>query len=688
MQRILVILILFLISCSKNPQEPEVLLGIITGRITDFETNEPLPGARVTTSPTTSSKITDASGSYTIPDVEPGTYVVTSEKDGYITRSVSVNVEADRNVSADLQLPALKPALGVTSTRMNFGTGTTSLTFNISNITQHGSLQWTISENTDWLTVSPTNGTTADEMDQITVTVDRTGLIYGNHNTQLQISSNGGEVYIDVLIVVQNPNVPQLTVDKQDLDFGDRETSRQFNITNTGTGDLVWSISEGYGWLDVSSLNGSTSNETEPIIITVNRNNLDQDIYSANLSVSSNGGNTTINVRMEVSEAVIPPVTLSEPSDITETSMHLAWTRIEHQNFKYYRLFRSSSPGVTESSTMIFESSNIRDNYFTDSMLQPSTTYHYRVFVIDSDDVSCGSNEVKITTRMKEGRWSLVRSFENAEFYGLELIDENHGFISGKKDGQPCIIFFEGTNFIEERLPEELSRGAAILDVSFISIDDIWAVHSSGVIHFDGFEWSVAIDFPEDTYICLQGTPSGDVWVGARHNIYQYDGSEIIVYDTDYFVYDFLYFDVDDIYASSSGASLRHFDGFGWSDLENTCGAYTLDGLTSNSIWIASKYGSNYGKVYHFNGNECNLMLEVETYAEYGGFVDIEVITESMIWVVGDRYTRMYSYDGIEWQEFDNPFPFSFSLITAIEFASGIGWAVDEYGNIIRYSTL
>jgi TolB protein len=106
---VIIIINTLILGCSENPSEPDELLGTITGIVTNSESNETLPGARVTTSPSTSSKVTDASGSYTIPDIEPGTYVVSVEKEGYTTKSASVNVEADRTVSADLQLPEIQP---------------------------------------------------------------------------------------------------------------------------------------------------------------------------------------------------------------------------------------------------------------------------------------------------------------------------------------------------------------------------------------------------------------------------------------------------------------------------------------------------------------------------------------------------------------------------------------------------
>ena len=66
--------ILLLGSCSKNPSEPEAVTGTITGTVTNSETNEPVTGASITTQQVTSSKITDATGSFVIAEINPGAY--------------------------------------------------------------------------------------------------------------------------------------------------------------------------------------------------------------------------------------------------------------------------------------------------------------------------------------------------------------------------------------------------------------------------------------------------------------------------------------------------------------------------------------------------------------------------------------------------------------------------------------
>jgi len=98
------ILSLSLISCNKNDSPTETNSnGKITGTILDNNGN-PIPSANVSSQPSTSSVLTNSSGSYEISDVAPGSYTVTASKIGYTSNSVSVNVTAGGIGTADIVL--------------------------------------------------------------------------------------------------------------------------------------------------------------------------------------------------------------------------------------------------------------------------------------------------------------------------------------------------------------------------------------------------------------------------------------------------------------------------------------------------------------------------------------------------------------------------------------------------------
>jgi len=500
-----------IVSCSKNPSEPEELLGVISGIITDSEMNEALAGATVSTSPTTSSKNTDGNGSYTIPDVAPGNYVVTASKEGYTSQSVSISVEAGRKTTADIGLTSLNPTLEVSVSNLNFGTRSTSLSFTISNGTGYGILEWMVETNVAWLSINPASGTTTTELDPITATVDRTGLGYGNYTAQLHITSNWGEMYIDVLMSVQNPSSPQLTVDKQNLDFGEFDTAKLFAITNTGVGELTWSISEGYGWLEVTPTNGVTTTESDEVIVLVNRTDLSTGVYEGLIGLTSNGGNVGIAVQMAVTETSVEPVELADPTDITTNSMKLAWTRSLDPDFAFYRLYRSSQPGVSDASTLIYETSTINENYFTDTGLTPATAYYYRVYTVNSDRASAPSNEVHGTTRSRLGTWSVIySSVPDQYFTDFHLLSESSGYFAGyfSTDGSSSakVFYWNGSQMTIESVPHSPVGSQSQISftaISFTPSNEGWLTAfnktwSYGAIaQFDGTFWNWVDEFTQ-----------------------------------------------------------------------------------------------------------------------------------------------------------------------------------------------
>ena len=189
------------------------------------------------------------------------------------------------------------PQLSVDENTLAFGAETGSLTFNIEN-SGSGTLNWNISEDKPWLSVSPNNGSTTTETDIITVTVDRTALSDGDYSAQIDVTSDWGNETINVTMAVVTA---ELKIEGQNpLVFGISTASLTFNIANSGSGTLNWNISEDKPWLSVSPNNGSTTTETDIITVTVDRTGLSDGDYSAQINVTSNGGNETVNVTMEV----------------------------------------------------------------------------------------------------------------------------------------------------------------------------------------------------------------------------------------------------------------------------------------------------------------------------------------------------------------------------------------------------
>ena len=79
--------------------------GSITGKVTDSKNSEPLIGAAVTISGTTTGSATDFDGNYTIPNVKSGTYTLNISYISYKSHTKSgVVVEADKPTLVDISM--------------------------------------------------------------------------------------------------------------------------------------------------------------------------------------------------------------------------------------------------------------------------------------------------------------------------------------------------------------------------------------------------------------------------------------------------------------------------------------------------------------------------------------------------------------------------------------------------------
>ena len=136
------------------------------------------------------------------------------------------------------------PELAYLPNYINFGENdqgwTGSETFDIWNNGQQ-TLTFTISENLDWIEVTPSEGTSEGEHRTITISVVNTANISGFYSGIINISSNGGSGYVFVAINIQ-------VVEPKELKVNIKRGLGRFikvSIENTGNvdiNDLTWTI--------------------------------------------------------------------------------------------------------------------------------------------------------------------------------------------------------------------------------------------------------------------------------------------------------------------------------------------------------------------------------------------------------------------------------------------------------------
>ncbi|MGF3584379.1 MAG: BACON domain-containing protein, partial [Thermoplasmatota archaeon] len=133
------------------------------------------------------------------------------------------------------------PVLSYNPDEINFGSQTQgwtgSSTFEIWN-SGGQTLSYSLSENLNWITVSPTSGSSNGEHDTITVNVVNTGNMNGYYSGYIDISSNGGSGSVFVEIYVSPPQGPALSYSPKSINFGSHPKgwtgSSTFEIWNSG----------------------------------------------------------------------------------------------------------------------------------------------------------------------------------------------------------------------------------------------------------------------------------------------------------------------------------------------------------------------------------------------------------------------------------------------------------------------
>ena len=91
------------------------------------------------------------------------------------------------------------------------------------------------------------------------------------------------------------------------------------------------------------------------------------------------------------------PVTLSAAA-LSTFEIELSWTISESNDFSAYRIYRSFSQSVTDTSWLAASIANKNTGKFTDTTLNDDSTYYYRIYVFDNTGLSAGSNVAGATT--------------------------------------------------------------------------------------------------------------------------------------------------------------------------------------------------------------------------------------------------------------------------------------------------
>jgi len=223
--------------------------------------------------------------------------------------------------SASLQFTILSSQLVVNPKKLDFGSlqvgNKAALPVAVGNTGQER-LNWTAnidSSGTKWLKIQGSASgaiTFRGSNEIINVLADATGLKVGHYTTTLIIHSDDGNAQIPVSLTVipkSEKQQAQLNVAPQSLDLGQIPANQQalqsIAVGNLGELPLKWQAAtdaSSASWLTLSMTSGTIQAGTLPqtIMVLINTKTLVPGNYSGTISITSNGGNSQIPVKLNV----------------------------------------------------------------------------------------------------------------------------------------------------------------------------------------------------------------------------------------------------------------------------------------------------------------------------------------------------------------------------------------------------
>jgi len=723
-KKLLMIFLMISLSSCKNsaPTDAPVITTKITGVITNKATGVTVTGVQLTTTPTTSTITTDSNGKYDFDNIPAGSYVITAIKSGFINTQINVNVTEGSTAKADIQIEELSAQLEVSQTFVDFSTANNQASITINNKSGIGTINFSLSKNAGWLTLSESAGSITTNVKNITLTVDRNQVAYGTFNDVITITSNVGTAIVNVQMVKQNPNAPQLTVTPILLDYGTAQNELGVTLSNTGTGGISWNASTQDGWITISPSSGTLSNGSTTARIKVNRTGLPPNYLNSTVVFSSNGGNQTVGVKMTIPSS---PILSVNPNSLdfgeTENSKafqitnngtgSLNWNIISNQAW----LTVNQSAGTNSSlitvtvnktgmtkgtySGVLSVGSNGGNEQITVTMKvppptppapvtlgQPSdVTYNsckiawsqsgasdfasYVIYKDTNPDVTENSTLVNTITNVNTTNYQITGLTGSTKYYFRIYVVNAKGSSAGSNIVSAVTERKLGTWSVAISLAGINPNANCLFPVSET---DVWAVGDE-IWHYNGSSWLK--DLKPSGIGKLNAiffSSATDGWaVGENGTVIRYNGGSWAKVTSPSFTTS-PYLDVvangnSDVWISGYKV-LYHYDGNGWTNSSiNGSYFYDMDLLSGSEIWACAN------GIWKYNGaGWANI---AGTGLLFGR--SISVVNKNEVWVTedGSSGTSIYRYDGNSFLEDTTVYNNNYTTISAINMISSLdGW--------------
>jgi hypothetical protein len=227
------------------------------------------------------------------------------------------------------------PQIGVNPTSLSFvaslgGSNPESKNIAVQN-TGESILTYQIASDKDWLTVSPSGGTSEGGPQTHAVSVNAAALGEGTYEGTLTITdenATNNPQTVSVSLVVSKEPPPQIKVSVSDLSFsaqqsGGNPSSKTFQVSNSGGGTLNYQITDDKNWMSVSPDSGTSGGAKRTHRVSINKTGMTAGTYRGTITIADpNAANSpqTIDVTLRITTQPPPATDNDVTLSISRTS--------------------------------------------------------------------------------------------------------------------------------------------------------------------------------------------------------------------------------------------------------------------------------------------------------------------------------------------------------------------------------
>lgn len=497
---------------------------------------------------------------------------------------------------------------------------------------------------------------------QYTITAKKDGY---NDNTTTVTVIEGKSVNADIQITKLSP---ELNVTPSILDFKTTDTNLIFYISNKSQiGTITWAITSSQSWISVSPKIGTTTTETDPIQVIVDRGSLSYGNYSGQITIASDAGDKTINVLMTKSNPSAPQLTIS-PTTIDFNSV-LTTSQVEIKNTGTGTLNWTGTPnanwimispqnGTLNESSSIVLNISINKNGLTPGDYNGSVLFNSNggtqvltvIMIVPQGVLTAPTLQLngEPTTNSISLGWTKNNDpqFQSYKIFRSQTqgVSENSTLIS-------TITFSSNNTYTDNNLQSSttyyyrvfvynsagVGNGSNELTVTTAKILGSW-VNTNTLNSIGG----------RVTVNSLFAVTENDVWLAAGTEIWHYEGSnwtKSVSLNT-YEHFNSIFFLNSNLgWAVTDKSKMYQYNGVSWNEVFSGSFGYNIlydiIAFSTNDIWVCSDNYKN--QIYHyFNGNWTQISLNSTQ------VIDMDFIDSNNIWALSAD-GKIFKYNGVGW---------------------------------------